>query len=173
MRRILVGACCVVLALAAAGDDERLVTDEDLRYRGESLDDANVTMSCRFGTWVEDFEHGIFKPEDYAMFVTKDEEVEVIVPRARKAVLDTLKQVKAGTEISVKGKVHWAEGVRAYVVIHEWKRGYSQPYDPERKVKAEEIELSFGGKVYLMEKGKSYTLTTPKGEKVEASWDVK
>lgn len=160
----------LVLALAAAGEQERLVTDRDVRYGGEKLDGAVVAMSCRAGAWVEEFEHGIFKPDDFAMFRTNDEKVEVIVSRERKKVLEKLQALEPGTEITVFGKVHWAKGIDPYVVMNDFKPGYSQAYEPKEP---EEIVLTFGGKPVVMERGKSYTLVTPKGEKVEAKWETK
>lgn len=159
---------CLAVVLAASGEQDRLVTDRDVRYGGEGLKDKTVAMSCRAGRWVEEFEHGIFKPDDYALLRTKDEGVDILVPRARKAVLEGLSGLDPGAEITVYGKVHWAKGIDPYLVIHEWKKGFSQPYEP--KEKREAIVLDFGGKPIEMECGKTYTLVTPKGEKIEASW---
>lgn len=174
MKRILVlAAASVVFALAAAGDQDRLVTDRDVRFGGEGLDDEKVAMSCRMGAWPESWEaKGIFKPDDYALFTTKDEGVEVLVPKAKKGLWDALRQQKAGAEITVLGKVHWAKGIEPYLVIHDWKKGFSQDYDP-RKPAPETIVLTFGGREYTMEKSRAYVLVTPKGEKVEASWGDK
>ncbi len=170
---LLLSAAFVAFSLAATGDQDRLVTDRDVRYGGEELDDASVAMSCRMGAWAESFEDkGIFRSEDYALFITKDEGVEVLVAKAKKGLWDALRQQKAGTEVTLFGKVHWAKGIEPYVVIHEWKKGFSEPYDP-RKPAPETIVLNFGGKNYEMEKGKTYTLVTPKGEKVEAGWSGK
>jgi hypothetical protein len=173
LKRLLFSAACVALGLVAAGDNERQVTDRDVHYGAEGLDEETVAMSCRMGAWVDEWESkGIFKNEDYVLFTTKDEGIEVLVAKAKKGLWDALRQQKAGTEITLFGKVHWAKGIEPYVVIHEWKKGFSQPYDPKKPV-AETIVLTFGGKASDMERGKSYALVTPKGEKVDARWDEK
>ncbi|MCE9581937.1 MAG: hypothetical protein K8T20_05410 [Planctomycetes bacterium] len=173
MRKMMAGLAFLVLALTAGGDSNQQVSDRDVHFKGEELDEANVSMSCRLGAWVDEWEDkGIFKADDYALLKTKDEGVEVLVPKARKGLWDALRQQKAGEEVTLLGKVHWAKGIQAYVVIHDWKKGFSQPYDPKKPV-AETIVLNFGGKPYEMERGKTVTLVTPKGEKVEATWDEK
>ncbi|KAF0241215.1 MAG: hypothetical protein FD180_4556 [Planctomycetota bacterium] len=173
LRKLMLSVACVAFAVVAAGDNERLVNDREVRYQGEELKEETVAMSCRMGAWVEEWaSKGIFKNEDYVLFTTKDEGVEVLVAKSRKGLWDALRQQKAGTEVTLFGKVHWAKGIEPYLVIHEWKKGFSQAYEPKKPV-AETIVLTFGGKSYDMERGKSYTLVTPKGEKVEAKWEEK
>lgn len=173
MRKMVWLTAALALSLVAGGDNSQQVSDRDVRYKGEELDDANVSMSCRLGAWVDEWDDkGIFRPDDYALIRTKDENVEVLVPKAKKGLWDALRQQKAGEEVTLLGKVHWAKGIQAYLVIHDWKKGFSQPYDPKKPV-AETIVLNFGGKLVDMERGKTLTLVTPKGEKVEASWEEK
>ena len=170
MKRIFCAVTALVCALAAGGDQDRQVTDREVHFNGSDLDDVSVSMSCRLGAWVEEWDSkGIFTPDDYALIKTKDEGIEVLVPKARKGLWDALRQQKSGEEVTLLGKVHWAKGIQAYVIIHDWKKGFSQPYDPKKPV-AETIVLNFGGKNYDMERDKTITLVTPKGEKVEASW---
>ena len=173
MRKLMGFAAVLAISVVARGDSNQLVSDHDVRFKGEELDEANISMSCRLGAWDETWDDkGIFKSDDYALIHTKDEGVEVLVPKAKKGLWDALRQQTAGAEVTLLGKVHWAKGIQAYVVIHDWKKGFSQPYTPKKPV-AETIVLTFGGKGVEMERGKTVTLVTQKGEKVEASWEEK